>query len=54
MNKYLKNLEKLSAKIALKSAKFASGNASLWGFFQPEEPLNLRIYQSDEIQKFDK
>lgn len=38
MNNYLKFLEKLSAKVALKSAKVASGNASLWGFYQPPEP----------------
>ena len=38
MGKYLKNLGKLSAKIAFKSAKIAAGNASLWGFCQPKEP----------------
>ena len=39
MSKILKNLEKLSTKIAFNSAKIAAGNASLWGFYQPKEPL---------------
>ena len=50
MSKILRNLEKLSAKIALNSAKIAAGNASLWGFYQPKEPL-ININKSKLIKK---
>lgn len=44
MKKSMKMAKKIIGFFAVKSAKFASGAASLCGFCQPKEPELLRNY----------
>lgn len=42
MKKSKKTAKRIVEALAVKSAKFASGSASLCGFGQPKEPENIK------------